>query len=90
MKIIKNFKAAFAAFCKSLGRKPRKRCKKFPRIGEPGAEKILLFSQSYPVLALESNGLRVLLRLGFGEERKNYSVSYKLAQAAAQSQLKYF
>ena len=36
------------------------------RGGEPGAEKVLLFSGSAPVLALDSNALRVLLRLGFG------------------------
>jgi len=54
-----------------------KSLKKFPSIGEPGAEKILLFTGSYPILALESNGLRVLLRLGFGEEKKNYAASYK-------------
>ena len=43
----------------------------------PGAEKILLFSERYPVLALDSNGMRVLLRLGFGEESKSYSTSYR-------------
>jgi hypothetical protein len=32
--------------------------KKFPAIGEPGAEKILLFAGKAPILALESNGLR--------------------------------
>src|SRR5262249_55524215 len=35
--------------------------KRFPMIGEPGAEKILLLTRTHPVLALESNGLRVLL-----------------------------
>ena len=48
----------------------KKAFQKFPGIGEPGAERILLFTQTYPVLALESNGLRVLLRLGFGEEEE--------------------
>ncbi|HSS20678.1 MAG TPA: hypothetical protein VLL54_11435 [Pyrinomonadaceae bacterium] len=52
----------------------------FPSIGLPGAEKILLFTRTYPVLALESNGLRVLLRLGFGEEGKNYARSYASVQ----------
>jgi hypothetical protein len=33
----------------------------FPMIGEPGAEKILLFSGVLPVPALESNGVRVLV-----------------------------
>src|SRR5262245_34046840 len=34
----------------------KKAFKKFPGIGDPGAEKILLFSKTVPVLALESNG----------------------------------
>jgi endonuclease III len=59
-----------------------KALKQFPAIGEPGAEKILLFTKTHPVLALDSNGLRVLLRLGFGEEKKNYSASYKSAREA--------
>jgi endonuclease-3 len=49
----------------------------FPMIGEPGAEKILLFSGAVSVLALESNGLRVLVRLGVGEDRKSYASTYK-------------
>jgi endonuclease III len=67
--------------------KAKKALRKFPGIGEPGAEKILLFSQSYPVLALESNGLRVLLRLGFGEEKKSYSATYRLVQKAVEEGL---
>src|SRR5262245_59362635 len=46
----------------------KKALKKFPGIGDPGAEKILLFSRTHPILALDSNGLRVLLRLGYAEE----------------------
>src|SRR5262249_35187496 len=61
--------------------------KKFPSIGEPGAEKILLLSETLPVLALESNGLRVLLRLGFGKEEKSYARSYRSAQEAASREL---
>jgi endonuclease-3 len=64
-----------------------KALRKFPSIGEPGAEKVLLFSGSAPVLALDSNALRVLLRLGFGKEEKSYSKSYKAAQAAADSEI---
>ena len=60
--------------------KAKKALQRFPGIGEPGAEKILLFCQTHPVLALESNGLRVLLRLGFGEEKKSYSTTYRLVQ----------
>jgi endonuclease III len=60
----------------------KKALQKFPAIGAPGAEKILLFTKTYAVLALESNGLRVLLRLGFGEERKNYAATYQSVQEA--------
>jgi len=64
-----------------------KELKKFPTIGDPGAEKILLFTKTYPVLALESNGLRVLLRLGFGQEHKNYSISYRSVREALADQV---
>src|SRR5215831_11937713 len=67
--------------------KAKKALQKFPSIGEPSAEKILLFTRSYPVLGLESNGLRALLRLGFGEEKKNYSASYRSVQEAIKDQL---
>jgi endonuclease III len=67
--------------------KAKKALQKFPGIGEPGAEKILVFSRTYPVLALESNGLRVLLRLGFGEEKKSYSTTYRLVQQAVKEEL---
>lgn len=65
----------------------KKSLKRFPAVGEPGAEKILMLTRSYPVLALESNGLRVLLRLGFAEERKSYSASYRGVQQALAGQL---
>lgn len=64
----------------------RRSLQKFPGIGEPGA-KILLFSGAYPVLALDSNALRVLMRLGFGEERKTYSAKYRAAQEAVRDQI---
>jgi endonuclease III len=65
----------------------KKALKKFPSIGDPGAEKILLFTHSYPVMALESNGLRVLCRVGFAEELKNYSATYRLVQDALREQV---
>lgn len=64
-----------------------KALKKFPSIADPGAEKILLFTKTYPVLGLESNGLRVLLRLGFGKEHKNYSTSYRSVREALKDQI---
>ena len=68
-------------------RKAKKALQKFPGIGEPSAEKFLLFTRSHQVLGLDSNGLRVLLRLGFGAEQKNYSASYRSVQEAIEGQL---
>jgi endonuclease III len=65
----------------------RRALKSFPAIGPPGADKILLLSGARPVLALDSNGLRVLLRLGYGREQKSYQASYSSAQAAAMAAL---
>ena len=66
----------------------KKSLKKFPGIGDPGAEKILLFSKTHPILALDSNGLRVLRRLGYGEEQKSYGATYRSAQEAVKDEMK--
>jgi endonuclease-3 len=68
-------------------REAAKALRKFPSIGGPGAEKILLFAHQEPRLALDSNGLRVLLRLGYGQESKSYSASYRSAQSAAEAEV---
>src|SRR5262249_48503949 len=57
--------------------------RKFPGIGEPGAEKILLFSGRHAFLAPESNALPVLGRLGFLPDDPNYSRSYAAARKMA-------
>ncbi len=56
--------------------------RKFPAIGAPGAEKILMHAGVLADLALESNGLRVLVRLGFGEEKKTYAATYRRVKEA--------
>jgi endonuclease-3 len=71
---------------RSLGQ-AKKALKRFPAIGDPGAEKILMFCRAFPVLALDSNGLRVLVRLGFSEEKPNYSTTYRLVQEAIENEL---
>jgi endonuclease III len=65
----------------------RKALRMFPGIGDPGAEKILVFCRAQPVLALESNGVRALVRLGFGEDTKNYATTYRLVQQAIEPEL---
>jgi endonuclease III len=93
----------------------KKALKQFPNIGDPGAEKILMFSapvrQPIPSaknaertgpakparsgdpgaaqgLPLEWNGLRVLVRAGYGRlQQKNYSAMYRSVQEAIRAEL---
>jgi endonuclease-3 len=66
--------------------KAQRALRQFPGIGTPGAEKILMFEGAFNQLALESNGLRVLLRLGFGEEQRAYAATYKSVREALGTQ----
>jgi endonuclease-3 len=65
----------------------KKILKKFPSIGDPGAEKILVFCGAARELALESNGLRVLVRLGFGDEKPSYSATYRSVREATAGEI---
>src|SRR5262249_14126094 len=56
--------------------------KTFPSIGDPGADRILLFAGIAARPSIESNGMRALVRLGFCEEQRNYAQTYKAATAA--------
>ena len=53
----------------------------YPGIGQPGADRIDLFTGARAVLALDANGLRVLARLGFGDPARSYAATYGQAQA---------
>jgi len=59
--------------------------RRFPGIGEPGAEKILLFTGRVALLAPDSNGLRVLVRLGLVPEQKSYAKTYAASRRAAEA-----
>lgn len=65
----------------------RRELTKYPAIGEPGAERILLLSGAHPVLGLDSNALRVLQRLGYGREYPQWAKTYRSVQAAADCEL---
>jgi endonuclease-3 len=65
----------------------KKALRKFPTLGEAGAEKILLFTGTAAVAAVPSNCIHVPLRLGFGRESKNWAASYKSAQEAIRVEL---
>jgi endonuclease III len=60
----------------------RRALRQFPVIGEPGADKILLLSGLLAVPALDSNGVRVLTRLGLADEQPDYAGTYRAATAA--------
>lgn len=83
--------AAMFADLMDLGALPldeaRKRLAKFPMIGAPGADKILLLMGRHGVFALDSNGLRVILRVGYGKEGKDYRATYRSALGAIVEQL---
>jgi endonuclease-3 len=61
--------------------KARQFLKRFPGIGDPGADKILLFGGIATLPSADSNGLRTLVRLGFCAEEKSYAQTYKSAVA---------
>ena len=60
---------------------------KFPNLGQPGAEKILMQCGKAQGLPLESNGCRVLLRLGFGRPQKSYGGAYRSIQEVIAGQI---
>jgi endonuclease-3 len=65
----------------------KKALKQFPNIGDPGAEKILMFCGASPGLPLEWNGLRGLTRVGYGRWQKNYGAAYRSVQEALKPEL---
>jgi len=58
-------------------RAAKKVLQKFPVIGEPSADKILLFAKLAPVAAAPSASLGVPVRIWFGQEGKNYAADYR-------------
>ena len=81
----------YAGDLDSILRRPyveaKRALRQFPTIGDPGAEKILLFCGVASGLPLESNGLRVLTRLGWGRIQKNYGATYRSVRAALEPPL---
>ena len=63
----------------------RKLLAKFPTLGEPAAERILLFCGLEPAAAPPAGGLQVLTRLGLCDEGKTFAATYKAARAAIEA-----
>jgi len=76
--------ADLRALCRTDPAKARRLLVKFPNIGEPGADKILMVAGSLATLAPDSNAARVLVRLGFGKNDSRYDRMYRsVAEATA-------
>ena len=67
--------------------KAKRALHQFPNIGQPGAEKILMFCGLSAGLPLEWNGSRVLQRIGYARPQKNYGAMYRALQEAVRDQI---
>jgi endonuclease-3 len=67
--------------------KAKRALHQFPNIGQPGAEKILMFCGAAEGLPLEWNGVRVLTRIGYGRAEKAYGKTLRSVQEALAGQL---
>lgn len=65
----------------------KKALMEFPVIGEPGADKILLFAGLVAVAAVPSACVAVPQRILFGAEDKNYAAGYRASREAMTAQL---
>jgi endonuclease-3 len=79
--------AELRALCRTDPARARKLLKQFPGIAGPGADRILMIMGSERTLAPDSNGARVLVRLGFGKDHASYDRMYGSVVAATKPEL---
>lgn len=65
----------------------RRLLRKFPGIGAPGADRILLFSGLAPAAAVPSSSPHVLVRIESGREGARYAATYTQARQLIEAQL---
>jgi endonuclease III len=65
----------------------KKILREFPVVGEPSADKILLFSKLAPVAAVPSACLGVPMRIWFGKEGKSYASDYRKVREKLEAEL---
>jgi endonuclease III len=76
-----------AGLAKLPWQKARSALCRFPGIGAPGAERILLFAGLAPLAAVPSACPQVLPRIADGREPRDYQASYARAQRILETQL---
>src|SRR5262245_41846244 len=65
----------------------RRALKGIPQMGEAGAYRMLLFAASHAVLPVDAKVSRVVRRLGFGEEHKDFTKTARSIREALSTQL---
>jgi len=81
-RVVREFGGGLEALMKRPLTEVRKALKSFPTIGDPGADRIILFTGKAPVAAVPANALDVPIRLGFGRAARSWGTSYRAAQRA--------
>jgi endonuclease-3 len=76
-----------AALGKRSEAEARKLLKRFPGIGTPGADRVLLFAGLAPVAAVPSSCPHVLVRILGGDESPGYGATYAQARALIEAQI---
>jgi len=79
--------AGLATLCRTDVQAASRVLRRFPGIGEPGADRILMIAGGLKTLAPDSNGVRVLVRLGFGREDRRYDRMYRSVVEATTPEL---
>ncbi|MGH9775823.1 MAG: endonuclease III domain-containing protein [Candidatus Acidiferrales bacterium] len=85
-RVLDEFGGNLRAVLKKPLAEAKKAFKKFPTMGDSGADKILLFTKTAPVAAVPSNCVHVPVRLLFGKEKENYGANYRAAQEAIRAE----
>ena len=75
--ILDSGRRQLTALCRSDPERAKTVLRKFPGIGGPGADRILMVQGSLKTLAPDSNAARVLCRLGFGAAGPRYDRMYR-------------
>jgi endonuclease III len=65
----------------------RKELAKFPGVGLAGADRTMILAGTHAVMALDSNGLRVLQRLGFAPQTGNWNRDYEAGRLRTAKEL---